>query len=627
MPYRRAAKPCQRHLPGRRLSLVRQRGAIAILSAVMLIGLISILALVVDTGRLYAAQQKLENTARLAAIGAARAAGGCRVPIAGDMPENLEAAGIERAQAVINSNYPGEQRVSLKAFERGLVQTDEQSARRVFVSTTAAGPTGATTRKPNAARVTLVDTGYKPLLSLFSDETPKLSASAGAIDQPQAQLRFGTTLAQIAPNALLGRLVGLDTGIADQGSLLDANVRLGDLLNIDTGLVTPEQLVNLRVNDLFGGVSNVLSGLAAGATANIRDAVGDQPLSEVLSIAGPVGRDVSVNVGSIVNTLAQLTAQNRGTPITLPLSLLGGTGDVNSLLDTGGDEPPVKLAILEPPKLVIGPAGTDVNGGYYTTAYSAQIALELNVDLGIKLPGLGDLLRLKLPLVIRAGSGYANLASITCPSRPDDAYRVTINGRTSLAGLAVGSLNDDSSLNQSDPVFLPVGDFVLSLTNEPGSNGLELGGQRQFESTIDGGPPTVVFDDPDDLPLPFPVSTDIRTTDLLRDISDLPLRVEISRNTGTCTRLFGCVISNIIDGVGGVVTGTVNIVASEIVPIIANTLATVLEPILAGIVDPLLNTLGLSVAAPEILLEGIDDDQSQLFCADRQSCYPDQPAR
>ena len=613
--------------------LRHQRGSIAVLSAVLLIGLVSILALVVDTGRLYAAQQKLENTARLAAIGAARAAGGCRTPaaLAGDTPDDLDASGLAGAQAIVAQNYSSTDNgsITVEGFERGTVRTDAQTARRVFEPMDEARPTAGPPPKPNGVRLTLVDTSYQPLFTLFQGSPTRLSASAGAIDQPQAQLRFGTTLAQIAPNKLLGRLVGLDIGIADQGSLLDANVRLGDLLNIDTGLVTPEQLVDLRINDLFGGVSDVLSGLAAGATASIRDAVGDQPLSEVLSIAGPVGRDVSVNVGSIVNTLAQLTAQNRDTPITLPLSLLGGIGDENSLLDTGESGlASVRLAILEPPKLVIGPAGTDVNGDYYTTAYSAQIALELNIDLGIKLGALGDLLRLNLPLVIRAGSGYANLASIECPNGPDDDYRVTINGRTSLAGLAVGSLNDDGSLDRTDRLFVrALGIDVISLTNEAGSNGLELGGQRQFESTIDGGPPSVVFDDPEDLPLTFPVSTDIRTTDLLRDIGDLPLRAEVLQVRNDCRDFLGCIISGVVDGVGDLVSSLVGGIIERVVPAITDTLIVVLGPLLNGIVDPLLNTLGLSVAAPEIVLEGIDDDQSQLFCADRQSCYPDQPAR
>lgn len=55
----------------------RQRGAAAVFVAISLIALLASVALAIDTGRLYSAQRNLQRLADLAAMDAARVAGGC----------------------------------------------------------------------------------------------------------------------------------------------------------------------------------------------------------------------------------------------------------------------------------------------------------------------------------------------------------------------------------------------------------------------------------------------------------------------------------------------------------------------------------------------------------------------
>ena len=597
----------------------RQRGSIAIMTAVFLLGLVAVLALVVDAGRLYAAQQKLESTARLAALSAAGAASGCRVSEADDTPQRLEQQARDAARAVVQTNYSMASDGSspqIQRLDRGSVTTDQQTSRRSFVEAV-----DTNDDKPNAVRLTLSDSSYRPLFSLFGDDVTTLQASAGAVSQATAQIRFGTTLAKVDQNALLGRLVGLDVGIADQGSLLSDTITLGDLLNLQTDLITPEQLADITINDVLSNLSDAVSGLAAGATRRIRDAVGDRPLSDVLSLAGPVGRDVSVQVGSVVNTLAQLTAQNRTSPVTLDVGLLSGlTGS-----DTGvGNDRIVeaRLAILQPAVLAIGPAGKNASGHYYTEARSAQVALELKLALSLDLPALGELLSLQVPLVIKAASGRAALESIECPGPRNPNYRVSISGRTALASLAIGSLGSDGEIETTDRLAVSAsGIEVISLINESDGDGLQLGGQRPFESFGGRGLPTVSFRQPSELPQTFPISDDVEISNLLRDLGELPLRAELLQVRDDCSGLLGCVVGGLTDSVGDLVTSLLSGVLDSVVPAITSTLATVLAPVFDNVVDPLLNALGLSLAAPSVVLEHVDYDRSRLFCADRATCY------
>ena len=99
---------------------------------------------------------------------------------------------------------------------------------------------------------------------------------------------------------------------------------------------------------------------------------GQASLLSILDIAGPVGTDLRLNAGQIVNAAAQLAASQRDTAITLNTDGLSvpGIADID-----------VDARILEPGTISAGPAGRRDNGGFRTEAKSAQIALGVRITL------------------------------------------------------------------------------------------------------------------------------------------------------------------------------------------------------------------------------------------------------
>src|SRR5687768_17032070 len=113
----RAPSRRRRHLAQ---GCARQRGASAILVAVLLFALLSALLAALDVGRLYFAQRELQKLANLAALDAARAVGGCHGAVAD--PAGTAAAA---ARASIGANDANVAILdhSLSAVELGVIQS------------------------------------------------------------------------------------------------------------------------------------------------------------------------------------------------------------------------------------------------------------------------------------------------------------------------------------------------------------------------------------------------------------------------------------------------------------------------------------------------------------------------
>jgi len=550
-----------------------------ILTAAFIVAAVALLALTVDTGRLYAAQQKLQSTANLAALAAARQASGCRRDLgSGD--------GAAAASATLARNYPGrgDNAPTLSRYDEGFVESNRATGLRDF------NVNGNPEARPNGARLTVTDTRFKPLLPAFSDQSATLTATAGALSQPKAGLKFGTSLAEVDP-ILLGNLLGVDLAVASAGDLATVQVSLAQLLNLDANVATREDLVSITLNEALGNVTGRASALAGGLIGAVRDALGDQPLSAILSLVGPVGSDASLALGSIVNAAAQVVAaertQNHTIPLDIDLSQLpAGLGGLN-----------VGLRILEPAQTEMGPAGTDASGRYYTKVRSAQVGLELGLGLEIAIDDFA-LARVKLPLAVQLAQGEARLESIDCPSPSEPSYAVTVSADTATAAAAIGSLGPDGGIDTGDRAEV----VLLGITIA------ELFNRGDAQTTLSARTDQrAVFDNIEELERPLTDDGDagLRLNDLAGLLGNVQLDFTLLKDTGflgdLLTGLTRPIVRLALDGVTGL-------------------LQTVSAAVLAPVLDPILDALGVSLAAPSITLTGIQPSQPELFCASAEDC-------
>lgn len=570
-----------------------QRGATLVLVAGFLVALVLTMALAIEVGRLYAAQQNVHRAANLAAIETARYVGGCR-----DLPDGATLQSI--AQQSVARNYANR--------EDGNVPT-------VSVSQPGVVETGPSDRqflgepeqfdRPSAVALTVTDGSYNSLFPAFTGIGGPRIASAAATSRPEATIGIGSTLLGINP-VLLNDLLGVNVGGAQQGDLADVEVSIGDLVDISAGAVTRQQVLETSLNEalenLADAVSNPVAGLVQGVADLLPIDADAASLLDILEVAGPVGRDLSINAGALLNAAAQLAAIQRDEAVTLPLNISGLPPLIGSVS--------AQLRLLEPAQFKIGPPGIRPDGEYYTEVKSAQVGVELTVDLvdfTLGIPGpfpLGllsaSIKLLELPLVIQGARGEAALTQIDCANLNQPFHRVRMVAEADTLRAGVGTLEDSDG--DGDLEFVPGSANVLdsiqvSVLSFP-SAVVTVSGETSLVSSA--GSPVFEVDDPaTDLPATQPVGSSLTTQQLVGDLlRELDLEVE----------LLGASISGLI----APIENSLNALLSGI-----------LTPVLAPVLDPVLAQLGVSLGTGEAHLQDLDVNRSVVFCSERGSgCMP-----
>ncbi|ROO29556.1 hypothetical protein SAOR_03585 [Salinisphaera orenii MK-B5] len=557
------------------------------MTAAFIVAAVALLALAIDTGRLYAAQARLQSAANLAALDAARAASECRNDLSDGSPDDA-------ALASVAQNFAGRDEDSRPALAR--LDTGRIDARDgLYAFDDATGVDD----KPNGVRLTLTDRNFQPLFALFNDEETTLSASAGARSLPTAGLQLGTTLASVEPE-LLSALLGTDVDVASLGDLAEVSVTLADLLGVDASAVTREDVARVTVGEALDNVSDQINTLSRSVVGTVQSVLGDQPLSEILDLAGPVGGEASIALGSIVNAAAQLVAADRESAVDLPLDL--------DSLPTGLGGVSVDLRLLEPASLAIGPAGTNADGDYYTTVYSSQVSLGLRLDLNLELGGLAEVARVTLPVAIQVAQGRADLERIDCPSRDDRRYRVATRASTAPAAAAIGTVNEDGSINTDARAAVRV----------LGTSVAEVFNYNDAQSTLpEPDDYTPVFDDIqdlDDLPRTIEADQELRTADIASLLGNINLDFELLQNNS------GGWLGSILDGLGDLLSELTRPLLRGALNGITDLLQTLTETALGPILDPILDQLGISLATPTLTLTGLEPAQPELFCTSADAC-------
>ncbi|MFP2769694.1 pilus assembly protein TadG-related protein [Oceanisphaera sp. KMM 10153] len=587
-----------------KLPLFRQRGAFSILAAGTLMMALGCLMLVLDTGRLYMEQRKLQKLADTAALEAVARLneGDCS-----KSPGLVQTNAIENATSngfLINGTQSIATRCVKVNTDDGLrVPTPDASGHAVQAIATETVPASLIFRAGSMlglsdkneislqARAVAEREGGEPiaafsigaeLLKLNSDGLVGLILKSAGVDVNTLTILNSNGLADVAisPAGLLHALE-IDVSIHELKAL--SPQRLIDLTDTKVGLLSLEELIALSVNVVSDSALKL-------ALTTLREDILIAPILEEIEVnifgladenalftlatnpdraAGPA-LDTQLKLSDLLSTVILLGAGGRG--IEIPeLGILGLAR--------------VELGVVEPPSIAIGPVGTQ--------AYNAQVRAYINIDTNKTLSSssilknlAGALVRIQLPLWIDVTTATAKFEQANCSTPPPSADML-VNSK--ILNVCLGEIPDenkwstslscDASLQDTDIASILGGTllkisgsaYIPALTySEPVDN--MLAGESQATG-------------PNNLRLGDTVS-DIVTqlTELISDIID----------SDSSKGLLGDLLSGLMDIIdlltGGLLGTTVNAIVHDLISVVTPILNTIGEAILSPLLSSLLGT-------------------------------------
>jgi uncharacterized membrane protein len=428
----------------------RQRGAIGLMAAATLSLAVVMLLLVVDTGRLYMEQRKLQRVVDNAALEAVSRGGNC-------LP-GLSAASYA-GQSAVRNGYIVDASNTL-ATTCGTLVTAATGLRTFAVDATQAAAV-----KVVASRT--VTTSFAGGVQALFSGTPvslntTLNASAvAAKPQPTvAQLNIRSALTSIDTarsnilNPLFSGLLGGNVNLTALGwdGLLNTDINLLKYLdqlaiNLNVAAGNYTQLLNTQatVTQLIQAAATVVQ--LNGATAQVITALGQLQVAAIN--AAPVklgdilqlqtgttaaGLDANLQLLQLIQGVVQLANSKSAVAATLPISVLGLA---NVTVRVKVIEPPQFSAIGDPARAKLNPTGVD-----RIYVRTAQVRTLVSVNLPV-LSGVTGLTNAVLGLV----------AGLT----------PTLNAILSLNLVAVLSSVACAGCQQLDPLLLPSPEIDISL--------------------------------------------------------------------------------------------------------------------------------------------------------------------
>jgi uncharacterized membrane protein len=307
-----------------------ERGATAVLAAVLLTVLIGFAALGIDVGTAFTDRRKAQATADLAAIAAVSDLANADKAAAGTIQRNHHASGTTHR------------------IEYGIYTADPKIApsRRFAPSNVASA---------NAARVTLDTT------------TPLFFARVlTGKDRLPIQTNATATRSAFATFAIGSRLLKLDGGLLNQllGSLLDSKLSLS--------VMDYQALADTQV-DLFNFADALATRMQA--TAGTYDQVlnGSARAGDVLNAMVDATRQSSGSSGTAVRALSQVAQQSQGSTTKMRVGSLVDLGPYNS------------MGVGQRPKVSASASALDL---VTATAQMANGKRQVEAGLDVKLPGI-----------------------------------------------------------------------------------------------------------------------------------------------------------------------------------------------------------------------------------------------
>lgn len=631
----------------------QQRGAIGLMAAVTLGLVLLFMLLVVDSGRLYLEQRKLQRVADLAVLEAVSRGGSCT---AGTAPT------YANESATRNSFTPGTvQKINTTC---GTLVTGSDNLRAFKLDST----------KSDAIRViatTTVPTSVAGgLWSFYSNgkfliNTPLTASAVGAAPKPLlAQISIRSTLASVTTNsqaALLNSITGglaggsINLSIAGWNGLLGADVNLlsfMDKLAIDLGVKAGDYDKLLSTNATLTQLINAAATVAKAngdttdlqtAVAGLQAAVKLNPtlvtLGDLLKLktgAQSSGLDANLKLGQLAEAFLQVANTHNAVDLNAPLIL---PGIANATL---------RMKVIEPPQFsAIG----DPSSGQVLSVRTAQVRTLVAIDLTglskiIDLPdavkgltntlvtAVGDLLNLnlvglvtnllcltgckqispvllpdpKIYISLDAGGADATITGYTCPIGGTGSKSLTVKTNKSLVDLRIGKLDPTTVFSTTAPPVVSAVPLIdLGIQTCYKILGI-LGGCEKRVAYAAGGiglmantsiaktaGSTLIFSkatNPDSTPPDLKLNPATLSTPQSTSIVD-SLSSTIS---GIQIEAYKPSTNNIFSTVLTTATTAISAVTNLIKPVINN----VLSPLLTPLINNLLTTLGISLADVEV---------------------------
>ncbi|WP_458717871.1 pilus assembly protein TadG-related protein [Pseudomonas gregormendelii] len=378
----------------------RQRGAIGLLAALTLGLALMFMLLVLDSGRLYLEQRKLQRVADVAALEAVTRDGDClaNLTAARYATQSATRNGLTVADGITLSTTCGVLQTGADKLRSFTPDASKKAAIRVIatrvVPTSIAAGVGAL---------------FSPGPASLNTRLTATAVAAPAVLPPLAMLTIGSTALVVdssksaALNLLLGKMLGGSLNLSAVGwqGLVDTNINLLSYLNqlavdvnVSAGNYTELLNKKIKLTQLLDTAITVLQ--AGGTTAN----VAVSGLTDLKVVAGStelaLGQLLQLQTGTpssalntnlqvfqLVEAFVQLANSQNGIVVDLPLNI---PALVNGSVRVKVIEPPQLSAVGNPALAKANPMGPD-----RIFVRTAQVRTVLSLNLPPLLTGVAGL--------------------------------------------------------------------------------------------------------------------------------------------------------------------------------------------------------------------------------------------
>ncbi len=588
--------------PETTINRLRQRGALSVITPLLLLIVITLTVMALDGARLYSLRSDMQaqvNVAAQAAAGAAQACGG-QAPSTALVQQRALAAAVAQGFEGSDQDLNVQLGVIADADSSGVVafESVDQIARSnaVLVSYTRNEPISMLLPQSVFGGISLSVNA-----AVRKEVVATVSAAGGTVGVGGDATLLGSLLGVVLNQP------GFSLDPTDLNSLENATVQLGDLLTA-TGVNDLVDLLDLDASELAAAIRDV--GTATAPVADLLDGivtaqgidtikVGDI-ISVVENASVPASSEFPVYdlVISLVLNLAEQQQAGAGGLLSLPL-------DINNLsvpLIANINTVDLGLNVGEPPTVAVGPARQDEDGEWVTRFYAPDVTLQLSAQVELLPINLGPLLSLSLadltvPLAVNAGGGEGQLISADCARGTSNSVEFGVNLEREVARIVTGRL---TAAGELQPEWLEANVGRLSLLS-----GLlpPIEGILYLNAEVDGEVPgieeTVFLDPRYDLYCdPIEGCDQSQYNDLGDGLSGLDLEITV-HEASLLRSSFGLInLTPLLD---------------PILDPVLELLSDVISSLAEGLINPLLRTLGVGLGGISVNVSAANQDGIQLI--------------
>ncbi|WP_290523716.1 hypothetical protein [Alcanivorax sp.] len=427
--------------PGTITDRRRQRGALTVLTPLLLLLVVILSVMALDGARLYSLRGEMQAQVNVAAQAGASATQSC--------------GGFAPTTAMIRQR-------ALAAAQAQGYSADADAL--TVTSGVIEAPTGDNVlafrpvnfiEESNAVLVSY--TRREPISILLPESvfgTLDITVNAASRKEVVATLSAAGSTASVDSGivgGLLGAVLGDPFYVLDPtslDSLRNTTVLLGDVLT-ETGVADVTGLLGLDGRTLAAALRDI-GGISSPVGQTLDDLLGAAGLetvsvSEVLEVVE--GTQVPANsefplydmLISLVLNVAESQQDAPGGFLAVPLDVdldLGAVANIDAS---------VRLNVGEAPRIVIGPARQDADGNWVTRFYAPDIRLQVLAD--VQLLSLGGLLsgaNVYLPLAVNVGGAEGEFVSARCAAGSVNQVEIGVNLNRSVARLGTGTIDTDT---------------------------------------------------------------------------------------------------------------------------------------------------------------------------------------